>query len=91
MKATNRTPFPSIGSLKYAHRVHGNFCFSKSGITNMIRVIRETHEAEASICEGVARAGGMNRFGEANFRVVWGGHGSHGLAGDGRTATRMGM
>lgn len=41
--------------------------------TRMIRVTRETHEAEASICERVARAGGMNRFGEPNFRVVWGG------------------
>ena len=39
----------------------------------MIRVIRETHEAPASICERVARAGGYNRFGESNFRVVWGG------------------
>lgn len=39
----------------------------------MIRVTRETHEAPASVCERVARAGGLNRFGEANFRVVWGG------------------
>lgn len=39
----------------------------------MIRVTRETHEAEASTCERIARAGGMNRFGEPNFRVVWGG------------------
>jgi len=39
----------------------------------MIRVIRETHEAPASIQRRVARAGGANRFGEPNFRVVWGG------------------
>lgn len=39
----------------------------------MIRVIRETHDAPASIQERIARAGGKNRFGEANFRVVWGG------------------
>jgi hypothetical protein len=39
----------------------------------MIRVTRETHEAPDSIQERVARAGGVNRFGEANFRVVWGG------------------
>ena len=25
------------------------------------------------MCERIARAGGRNRFGEANFRVVWGG------------------
>lgn len=39
----------------------------------MIRVIRETHEAPASIQQRVARAGGFNRLGEPNFRVVWGG------------------
>jgi hypothetical protein len=39
----------------------------------MIRVIRETHEAPASILKRVACAGGLNRFGEPNFRVVWGG------------------
>lgn len=39
----------------------------------MIRVLREIHEAPASIQDRVARAGGLNRFGEPNFRVVWGG------------------
>jgi hypothetical protein len=39
----------------------------------MIRVIRETHRTPASICERVARAGGLNRLDEPNFRVVWGG------------------
>ncbi len=39
----------------------------------MIQVTRETHEAPAAICERIARAGGLNRYGEANFRVVWGG------------------
>jgi hypothetical protein len=39
----------------------------------MIRVIRETHEAPASVQQRVARAGGLNPFGEPNFRVVWGG------------------
>lgn len=39
----------------------------------MIRVIREIHEAPASIQERVGRSGGLNRFGEPNFRVVWGG------------------
>ncbi|HKV06324.1 MAG TPA: hypothetical protein VJO53_14605 [Candidatus Acidoferrales bacterium] len=39
----------------------------------MIRVLRETHEAPPSIQRRVARAGGANRFGEPNFRVVWGG------------------
>ncbi len=39
----------------------------------MIRVIRETHEAPALISQRVARVGGLNGFGEPNFRVVWGG------------------
>lgn len=34
---------------------------------------RETHEAPASIQQRVASAGGLNRYGEPNFRVVWGG------------------
>lgn len=38
-----------------------------------IRVVRETHEAPAAVQERLARAGGMNRFNEPNFRVVWGG------------------
>ncbi len=39
----------------------------------MVQVTRETHQAPAAICERIARAGGTNRFGEPNFRVVWGG------------------
>jgi len=39
----------------------------------MIQVTRETHEAPAAICERITRAGGRNRYGEPNFRVVWGG------------------
>jgi hypothetical protein len=39
----------------------------------MIQVTRETHDAPAHVCERMARAGGLNRFGEPNFRVVWGG------------------
>ena len=38
-----------------------------------IRVTRETHETPREICERVMAAGGANTFGEANFRVVWGG------------------
>ncbi len=39
----------------------------------MIQVLRETHDAPSAIQERIARAGGVNRFGEPNFRVVWGG------------------
>ena len=39
----------------------------------MIQVLREIHDPPASIEDRIARAGGSNRFGEPNFRVVWGG------------------
>jgi hypothetical protein len=39
----------------------------------VIQVIRETHEAPASVQDRVTRAGGLNCYGEPNFRVVWGG------------------
>jgi hypothetical protein len=39
----------------------------------MIRILRETHETPVALEERIARAGGLNRFGEPNFRVVWGG------------------
>lgn len=42
-------------------------------VISMIRVTRETHEAPTAVHERLARAGGMNSFGEPNFRVVWGG------------------
>jgi hypothetical protein len=38
-----------------------------------IRVTRETHETPAAISERLLIAGGTNLYGEANFRVVWGG------------------
>jgi hypothetical protein len=38
----------------------------------MIRVIRETHETPECIARILTRTGGRNRFGEANYRAVWG-------------------
>ncbi|HEV2490932.1 MAG TPA: hypothetical protein VGT03_14090 [Candidatus Acidoferrales bacterium] len=38
----------------------------------MIRVLREVHEASRELQHRIVRAGGVNRFGEPNFRVVWG-------------------
>lgn len=38
----------------------------------MIHVVRETYEAPTALQARLARAGGVNRYGEANFRVVWG-------------------
>ncbi len=38
----------------------------------MIRVLRETHEAPAAVARRLHLAGGTNRYGEPNFRAVWG-------------------
>ncbi|HVB98989.1 MAG TPA: hypothetical protein VNJ12_06605 [Candidatus Dormibacteraeota bacterium] len=38
----------------------------------MIRVLRETKQTPKDIERRVTLAGGRNRFGEPNFRVVWG-------------------
>ena len=38
----------------------------------MIHILRETHDAPPSLQLRLARAGGPNRFGEPNFRAVWG-------------------
>jgi hypothetical protein len=38
----------------------------------MIRIVRETHAAPPSLASRIACAGGWNRLGQPNFRVVWG-------------------
>ena len=38
----------------------------------MIHILREAHEAPAEVARELVRAGGCNRFGEANYRAVWG-------------------
>jgi len=38
----------------------------------MILVFRETHDTPESVAHRLACAGGANRFGEANYRAVWG-------------------
>jgi hypothetical protein len=38
----------------------------------MIRVLRETHDTQETVAHRLERAGGLNRFGEANYRAVWG-------------------
>jgi hypothetical protein len=37
-----------------------------------ILVLRETHETPENVAQLLKRAGGVNRFGEANYRAVWG-------------------
>ena len=38
----------------------------------MIEILRETHETPENVARRLCLAGGMNRYGEANYRVVWG-------------------
>ena len=38
----------------------------------MIQVLRETHDTPENVAHRLARAGGLNRFGEPNYRAVWG-------------------
>ncbi len=38
----------------------------------MIQVLREIHETPETVTHRLTRAGGINRFGEPNYRAVWG-------------------
>src|SRR5579872_348805 len=38
----------------------------------MIQILRETHDTPADVALELSFAGGFNRFGEANYRAVWG-------------------
>lgn len=40
--------------------------------SSVIRVLRETHETPESVRRRLRLAGGINRYGEPNYRVVWG-------------------
>jgi hypothetical protein len=37
-----------------------------------VQVLRETHDTPESVAQRLKRAGDINRFGEANYRAVWG-------------------
>ena len=39
---------------------------------SVIRVLRETHETPGSVRRRLRLAGGINRYGEPNYRAVWG-------------------
>lgn len=38
----------------------------------MIHVLRETHDTPENVTHRLTRAGGISRFGEPNYRAVWG-------------------
>jgi hypothetical protein len=50
---------------------NGN-CFKLEAGESRITVGRETHGTPESVAHRLARAGGLNRFGEPNYRAVWG-------------------
>jgi hypothetical protein len=52
---------PQCGSRH--HRLHSS---------SRIFVLRETHETPGNVTQRLLRAGGINRFGEPNYRAVWG-------------------
>jgi hypothetical protein len=37
-----------------------------------VRVLRETHETPSLVADRLAQAGGVNRYGQPNYRAVWG-------------------
>jgi hypothetical protein len=37
----------------------------------LISILRETHETPENVARRLARAGGCNRYGEANYRAIW--------------------
>src|SRR6476646_9343734 len=41
-------------------------------LRSRILVLRETHETPENVARRLERAGGINRFGEPNYRAVWG-------------------
>ena len=45
---------------------------SVSTVAIMIHILRETHDAPADVARELVLAGGLNRFGEPNYRAVWG-------------------
>ena len=44
----------------------------KAPTTNKITVLRESHETSETVARRLELAGGRNRFGEPNYRVIWG-------------------
>src|SRR3989442_13782429 len=46
--------------------------YTSRGSPLMIRVLRETHETPESVRRRLRLAGGINRYGEPNYRAVWG-------------------
>lgn len=47
--------------------------FDFANTISVIRVTRETHDAPSEVRQRITRTGGLNRFNEPHFRVVWGG------------------
>src|SRR5438445_1402883 len=63
---------PSILNREPSFREGTPFSGSTISPRAQIRVIREQHAAPESVMRRLEIAGGRNRFGEANYRAVWG-------------------
>ena len=59
-------------SLQVKPRSTGRSAYATGTRMAMIQVLRERQEAPESVARRLGMAGGMNRYGEANYRVVWG-------------------
>ena len=42
------------------------------GFSHMIQVLRETHDTPDAVAQALVRAGGLNGYGEPNYRAIWG-------------------
>ena len=60
----NRAPTISATSPRLRHR--------REHAPTRVLVLRESHETPENVTRRLERAGGINRFGEPNYRAVWG-------------------
>ncbi|HUL16948.1 MAG TPA: hypothetical protein VLV88_13200 [Terriglobales bacterium] len=58
--------------MKSAPRNRGGASNRAPTPASRILVVRESHETPESVAQSLALAGGWNRFGEPNYRAVWG-------------------
>lgn len=49
-----------------------NLSSRTTGRAPRVTILRETHDTPDNVARTLRRAGGINRYGEANYRAVWG-------------------
>src|SRR5262249_34374229 len=70
LAATKAEKSESVGTSRTDRR--GTIYRAPTFTAPRIVVVRETHEAPENVARRLELAGGRNRFGEANYRAVWG-------------------